>query len=131
MYEKGSLAIIIDDQGLNHVIPIDMVPKYIAEGKCTVKVEGLEDHVDLPFDPGDTYTVHAYIAPEGGPSFPEHKDPYPVWIYCIEGQKDMEIRGIRITLKAGDFTMIPTNVPHRALNYKASVMLSIGLENAT
>ena len=41
---NGTIAMIIDEVGRDHMIDMDLVNYYIAEGKYTVKVEGLEKH---------------------------------------------------------------------------------------
>lgn len=130
MFSKGNAAYYIDDDGLEHSIEISVVDRYIAEGKYTVKVEGLEDHIDVPMIITQPYTVHAYIAPAGARSFPTHQDPYPVFIHVVEGIKTMEIDGEAFHIYQGETMLIDTNVPHRALNTYASIMLSIGVESA-
>ena len=127
----GTAAYYIDEQGRDHQIPVFLIDKYIAEGKYTVKVEGLEDHYDVSHITTEPHTIHAYVAPKDAPSFPTHTDPYPVFIYCLEGVKAMEVNGFQVMINEGSVFKINTNTPHRALNTSASVMLSIGLENAS
>jgi glyoxylate utilization-related uncharacterized protein len=124
--QTGTLAKIIDEHGRDHEIELSTVDFYIAQQKYTVKVEGLENYFKeyLP------NTVHCYIAPAGAASFPFHRDPYDVEIYCIEGIKTMIIEGKKVTISKGESILIPANVLHRATNEYDSVMLSIGYENA-
>lgn len=127
MYEflqSGTVAKIIDDQGLDHDIDLLSVEYYIAQGKYTVKVEGLEQH----FVEYVSKTVHCFIAPAGAPSFPEHQDPVNVEIKCISGTKTLNVAGKDIELQQGESVFIPANTLHRATNKYASVMLSIGYE---
>lgn len=118
----GSLAMYIDEVGRDHKIDLLTVDYYIAEGRYTVKVEGLEDHFTeyLPC------TVHCYISPQHAPSFPDHQDPMNVEIKCLEGVKTLNIAGKDIELQAGETVFIPANTVHRATNKYASMMLSIG-----
>lgn len=127
MYEflqSGTIAKIIDENGLDHDIELLAVDRHIAEGKNTVKVEGLESYF-TEFHPR---TVHCYIAPAGAPSFPEHQDPYDVEILCIDGIKTMIIDGKETNINKNESIVIPANVPHRATNKHDSVILSIGYE---
>jgi len=130
MFHLGRTAYYIDDQGRDHEIPMMMVDRYIAEGKYTVKVEGLEDHYDVSHITTEPHTIHAYVSPKGAVSFPTHTDPYPVFIYCISGVKVMEVDGTEVNIHEGSVYKISSNVPHRALNKESSTMLSIGLEHA-
>lgn len=130
MYHLGTAAYYIDEEGRDHEIPMLLIDKYIAEGKYTVKVEGLEGHYDISHITTEPHTVHVYIAPKDAPSFPTHTDPYPVFIYCLEGVKEMEVDGSCVFINEGSVFKINANTPHRALNSSASVMLSIGLEDA-
>lgn len=128
MYHHGSAAYYIDDQGLDHPIPVEIVDRYIAEGHYTVKVEGLEGMYDISQITSKPHTVHMYVSPGGAISFPKHTDPYPVFIHVLEGVKVMEVDGEIKTIHQGDTLEIPANTPHRALNEYDSVMLSIGYD---
>lgn len=127
MYEflqHGTAAKIIDEQGRDHDIELSVVDYYIAEGKYTVKVEGLESYFNEYFPK----TVHCYIAPAGAPSFESHADPYDVEIKCINGIKTMIVDGEKVLIREGERILIPANVLHKATNEYDSVMLSIGHE---
>lgn len=91
----------------------------IAEGKYTVKVNGME-HL-YPNSP----SVHMFISPAGAISFPEHIDNENLKILCIEGEKGFEVAGERYNLKPDEYCDVPKGVPHRAINEKYSVILSI------
>lgn len=127
MYEflqNGSVAKIIDELGRDHDIDLLTVDYYIAEGKRTVKVEGLENYFAeyLPC------TVHCYVSPAGAASFPDHQDPMDVEIKCLEGIKTLVVAGKEVELHPGESIFIPANTVHRATNKYASMMLSIGHE---
>ena len=118
----GTQAMIVDEEGRDHVIDLMSVDYYIAQEKYTVKVEGLEKYfTDYLPD-----SVHCYIAPKDAPSFKEHTDPVDVTIHCLEGTKSMIVDGKEIEITKGKSTLIPKNTRHRATNKYSSVMLSIG-----
>ena len=128
---KGSNSFFIDDDGRDHVIPLFSTSRYIAEGKFTVKIEGLEKHYkSITHDLGITkkHTVHLYVSPKDSKSFPTHTDPIDVFIYVIEGTKVMEVNNFAHTIKEGEYISIPAGTPHRAINNYNSTMLSIGVE---
>ena len=128
---KGSKAYYIDDQGRDHLIPVLSVGKYIAEERYVVKVEGLEDcfrHVTEELNIQDKYSVHCYISPPFGVSFPEHSDPIDVFIYCLQGSKTMMVNQEIIIIEEGSHIKIPAGTPHHAMNVEPSIMLSIGIE---
>lgn len=112
----------IDTDMKDYPITATEVEYYIAEGKQTVKVEGLENYLPqfLP------RTVHCFIASAGAPSFPEHTDLTDVTILCIDGIKTVEVKGIEYEIHKGASLEIATGVPHRATNKYDSIMLSIG-----
>jgi quercetin dioxygenase-like cupin family protein len=128
---KGSTSFFIDNDGRDHVIPLFSTSRYIAEGKFTVKIEGLEKHYkSITHDLGITkkHTVHLYVSPKDSKSFPTHTDPIDVFIYVIEGTKVMEVDNFTHTIKEGEYISIPAGTPHRAINNYNSTMLSIGVE---
>lgn len=128
---KGSNSFFIDDQGRDHTIPLFSTSRYIAEGKFTVKIEGLEKQYEsIAHDLGITkkHSVHLYISPKDSKSFPTHTDPIDVFIYVIEGTKVMEVDNFTHTIKEGEYICIPAGTPHRAINNYNSTMLSIGVE---
>jgi quercetin dioxygenase-like cupin family protein len=128
---KGSNSFFIDNDGRDHHIPLFSTSRYIAEGKFTVKIEGLEKHYkSITHDLGITkkHSVHLYISPKDSKSFPTHTDPIDVFIYVIEGIKTMEVDKSIHTIKAGEYISIPAETPHRAINIHDSTMLSIGIK---
>ena len=120
----GNAAKVIDEQGKDHEIDLLAVARYIAEGRYTVKVEGLEGH----FSEYKNKTVHCFVAPKGATSFPDHRDPCDLEIHCLEGTKTMIVDGTPVAIPAGSMIFIPAYVLHRATNEHASVMLSVGYE---
>jgi len=73
-------------------------------------------------------SAHVFMAPAGGYTFKPHTDPDDVLIYVVEGEKGMVVETTVYDLKAGDSLFIPANTPHYAVNNKASIMVSLGLE---
>ncbi|BAQ02594.1 hypothetical protein AVU38_gp066 [Ralstonia phage RSL2] len=100
----------------------------------TIKIEGMEKISKKVFDALKQFshdgpvTCHVFIAAENAPSFPDHTDPDGVLIYVVDGVKNMFVDGKFITLNAGQSVFIPPGTPHRAVNYSASVMMSVGFE---
>lgn len=115
---------IIDEVGRDHMIDMDLVNYYIAEGKHTVKVEGLEKYFKEYFP----NTVHCFVSPKNASSFPEHCDPVDLTIVCIKGIKTLKVKGEDVFLKEGERIFLPANTPHQATNLYNSTILSIGYE---
>ena len=128
---QGSKAYYIDDQGRDHSIPVFSVGKHIAEERHVVKVEGLENSFkDVAKKLGiqDNHSIHCYISPPFGVSFPEHTDPIDVFIYVMQGTKTMMVEEELFIIDEGHHIHIPAGTPHRATNTEPSIMLSIGIE---
>jgi mannose-6-phosphate isomerase-like protein (cupin superfamily) len=116
----------IDQDNLDHQISIEEGMLKAAEGKYTVKFEGL----DYMFpNLTESATIHCYISPKGAPSFPPHRDPYAVIIYVLEGTKSIEIEGKEQYIVEGCDVLIPPDVLHRATNKHDSIILSLGFED--
>lgn len=116
----------IDQDCLDHPISIEQGLLKVAEGKYTVKFEGL----DYLFpELTQSATIHCYVSPKNAPSFPPHKDPYPVIIYSYKGTKSIEIEGKEHYIVEGCDVLIPENVSHRATNKEDSIILSLGFEH--
>jgi len=118
----GTIAMYIDELGRDHIIDLMSVDYYIAQGRYTVKVEGLENFFQ------ESGTVHCYIAPKDAPSFNSHADPVDVRIKCLEGIKTLVVDGKPVELYPGESVFIPKGTLHQATNRYDSVMLSIGNE---
>lgn len=128
---KGSKAAFIDNEGRDHEIPVLSIGRYIAEERFVVKVEGLEHefkHIVDEIGITEDYSIHCYISPSMGKSFPEHTDPMDVFIYVLEGYKVMMIDGDMFGIEDGSWIKIEANTPHYAMNVEPSIMLSIGIE---
>ncbi|MBT4796155.1 MAG: cupin domain-containing protein [Candidatus Marinimicrobia bacterium] len=119
LLDNGGPFFYIDDKGLDYPLTKEGAAYKIAENKYTVKIEGLEYLVP------ESASVHGFIAPAGAKSFPTHTDLVDLKIRCIEGTKGFEVEGVKYTLEAGNYVLVPKGVEHRALNVKASIMLSI------
>lgn len=138
LYEQG-LVFTIDVEGRDHrELSRD---SYLRNrfGRTT-KVEGIERlNKDLwnfcniivngPQRAQGPFSCHLFIANEDDPSFPDHTDPDGVFLYVVKGQKTMVVDGKIYTLEKDQTLYIPPGTPHHAVNYQASVMLSIGFDN--
>lgn len=100
----------------------------------TIKIEGMEkinrhvwDQLKRLCHDGPT-TCHVFIATENSPSFPDHTDPDDVVLFVVSGEKIIVIDEVVHILGAGQSITIRAGTVHRAINKKASVMLSIGFE---
>lgn len=82
----------------------------------------------LKFNHRGSFSAHLFIAPQDGFTFNEHTDPDEVVICVLDGEKTMVVDGAVHKLKAGDVLLIPADVKHYAVNHKASIMISLGLE---
>jgi len=106
----------------------------ILENGGAIKIEGMEKISKKVFDALKKFshdgpiTCHVFIAAQGAPSFPDHTDPDDVLIYVVDGVKTMVINHIDLPLNAGQSVMIKAGTIHRAINHRASVMMSIGFE---
>lgn len=100
----------------------------------TIKIEGMEKISKKVFDAlkqidhHGPVTCHVFIASQNAPSFPDHTDPDDVLIYVVDGVKTMCIDHIDLPLSVGQSIFIKAGTLHRAINHRASVMMSIGLE---
>lgn len=136
-YEQG-LVKAIDKDGLQHTL--NNAGEYFkhAHLKSTIKIEGIERLNKTLFEMVNRaarsvlhdgpVSCHCFIAKQSSPTFPEHQDPDGVMLYVIEGTKVMNTPGEQHFLRAGCILTMAPNVPHRAENRDASVMLSIGFE---
>ena len=120
--QNGTIAMIIDEQGRDHVIDLLSVDYYIAQQTHTVKVDGLENY----FTEYKPSTVHCYVSPKGAASFKTHTDPVDVEIKCLEGIKTLIVDDKEIDITQDGSVIIPKNTKHRATNKYSSTMLSIG-----
>lgn len=123
--KQGSRAFIIDNQGRDHEIPLDIIDVYIAKQEETVKVEGLEKVLT---EYNRCSTIHCFIAAVGSYSFPEHSEPYPTEIICVSGTKTIVIDGIEHTLQEGQSILMRADTPHYATNRYDSIILSLGYD---
>lgn len=136
-YEQG-LVKAIDEAGRQHTL--NNAGEYYkhAQLKSTIKIEGIERLNKTLFEMVNRaarsvlhdgpVSCHCFIAKQGSPSFPEHQDPDAVMLYVIEGTKVLNAHGEQYFIRAGGIVTMAPNVPHRAENRDASVMLSIGFE---
>lgn len=120
----GTRALLVDEHGQDHDIPLDVIELYIAQGKHTVKIEGMENK--LPFEDRGK-TIHVFISPMFAYAFGEHKEPYDVLLKVIQGSKTIVVDSVEQTIETDGEFLIPANTPHYATNKSDSVMLSIEL----
>ena len=117
--QNGTDFYFIDDKGLDYKIEQPEAVIKVAEGRHTVKVEGLESFYDYG------KTVHGFISPAGSVSFKTHVDPVDLDIKCLHGRKWMDVSGVIRYATEGVVIFVRNNVPHRAINTCRSVSLSI------
>ncbi len=56
-----------------------------------------------------TVTLFAFDEDQG---LSEHTAPYDAMVYVLEGEVEVTISGMRIMLKKGEMTIMPTKEPH-------------------
>ena len=56
-----------------------------------------------------TVTLFAFDEKQG---LSEHTAPYDALVYVLEGEVEIKIGGKAVTLKEGEMTIMPANVPH-------------------
>ncbi len=135
-YEQQLVKTVVNGQSRT-ILSIDDLSNYFGADR-TIKVEGMErlseplhrfvKRVARWTDHDGPVSCHLFSASVGSESFPTHTDPDDVFIYVVTGTKHMEVDGKEYKLLAGQAIFIPHDVPHRALNTEASIMLSVGLE---
>jgi len=139
-YEQGYVK-SLDAQGSYTELSTGSCLKSQAD-KRTIKIERMEclsanmksliEQVTDSVKNVGFVSVHAFIAEEGSVSFPIHHDKETVVIVPIEGTKTIEliydgyVRSYELLEGMG--LLIPAGVYHKAVNDKASVMLSFGIE---
>lgn len=134
-YEQRMVS-IINTKG--EQIPLSSFSELYSHSPSTVKIEGFErysrDVWNICIRYANEYkhngpvTCHIFLSQEDAPSFPVHTDPDDVIIHCIDGTKCMEVNGVYVEVEANTSLLIRANTPHRALNNKPALMMSIGLE---
>jgi quercetin dioxygenase-like cupin family protein len=136
-YEQGMVKAIIEGGKQLTLVNAAEAREHYQHG-C-IKIEGMEKLNQKVWDfcqliRSDTgknqpFSCHVFIANEKAHSFPDHTDPDGVFLYVVEGEKTIVLNDTdEITLKKRGSTFIPAGTVHRAINRKASVMLSIGFD---
>ena len=105
----------IDDDARDHEITKEQAIIKIAQGKYTVKLNGLESIYS------NYKTVHAFFSPANSVSFPEHMDFEDLKILCVSGNKGFEVL-------PGESCSVPKGINHRAINELDSIILSIEVD---
>ena len=135
IYDQKLIS-VIDEKGRQ--IFVDNLGELYSYTPCTIKVEQMEKYNSSIFDycqqlsikhnhQGPT-TCHAFRSFRQSKSFNLHTDPDDVIIYCIFGEKQMVVNGIKYTILPNESLHIPANTPHQAINENESLTLSFGLE---
>jgi len=58
-----------------------------------------------------------------GQNLSEHTAPFDAMLYVIDGEADLEITGEKVTVKKGEFLILPANLPHTLKAVKKFKML--------
>lgn len=76
-------------------------------------------------------SVHMYVTPDGGCSFPMHKDDRHIFIRMLYGSKIIicveNNNEVPYMLNSGDWMHIPFGIDHRAVNCGPSISISFGI----
>lgn len=56
-----------------------------------------------------TITLFAFA---NGQGLSEHSTPYDAYVEILDGKADITIGGKKVTAAAGDFLIMPANIPH-------------------
>ena len=62
---------------------------------------------------------------EAGSNLPLHHHPHEQITFILEGELEMTIGGETMTLRAGDYYVIHSNVPHSAVAHKACKLIDV------
>ena len=116
---QGRIFQYIDNDNKEHIINKYKFQYYFAQGKYSLKVEGLENYFKqyLP------KSVHLFVSPKNSKSFKLHKDPLDLIIKVIYGKKTMIVEDSEVLIE--DELFIKANTPHTGSNRFDSVTLSI------
>ena len=74
-----------------------------------------------------TVTLFAFDAGQG---LSEHTAPYDAMVYILDGEAQVTIAGILLSLKAGDATIMPANKPHALTAKNRFKMLLVMIKSA-
>ncbi len=91
---------------------LDLTAKALAEGISGRYVHG----ENLSFG-----LVHI----EKGSKLGLHHHPHEQITYMLEGEMEMEIGGKKILLTKGNYSVIPSNVPHSAIAYSDCTVIDV------
>lgn len=79
-----------------------------------VKVKQVIEGITGQYIHGDQ-TTFGLVEVKQGSMLPEHHHPHEQITFILEGELEMTIGGETMTLKAGNFHVIHSNVPHSAV----------------
>ncbi|MND22219.1 hypothetical protein D3C81_144650 [compost metagenome] len=133
-YEQQLVKIVHGNTVLDARSPMDV----LSHPDRIIKIEGYErlnrtlfqtckDLAEIMQHDGPV-TCHLFKSPAESVSFPVHTDPDDVYLYMVEGSKHLILDKVVHRLERWDSLLIPRDTPHKAVNFKSSLMLSFGLE---
>ncbi len=70
--------------------------------------------------PNGNITLFAF---DSGESLTEHTSPYEALVQIIDGQMEIKVGGTPYNVCAGEFILLPPNVPHGLIALQKSKML--------
>jgi quercetin dioxygenase-like cupin family protein len=76
----------------------------------------------LAKSPAGTITLFSF---DMGQGLSEHSAPYDAYVEILDGQAELTIGGKKVTASAGDFVIMPANIPHAVQSVSKFKMLLI------
>jgi quercetin dioxygenase-like cupin family protein len=70
--------------------------------------------------PEGTVTAFAF---DGGQALSEHSAPYDALVQMIQGAMEIKVGGVPHSVKAGEWLMMPADVPHSVEAMEPSIMV--------
>lgn len=133
-----------DEYGVEHETHIDEIQRILnaMKEKKTIIVKNMESYniqiMRAAKSLGEDTNVHMYLTPEGGESFPPHRDDRNVLIEMLWGKKDFLIYNEPmndgtyaalnpVSLEKGESLFLPRLYQHKAKPITASCLLSFGV----
>jgi quercetin dioxygenase-like cupin family protein len=76
----------------------------------------------LAKSPAGTITLFSFALGQG---LSEHSAPYDAFVEILDGQAELTIGGKKVTASAGDFVIMPANIPHAVQSISKFKMLLV------
>lgn len=70
--------------------------------------------------PNGNVTLFAF---DKGESLSEHKSPFDALVFMVDGKMEIKIGGKPFDVKAGEYILLPANIPHGLIAVEKSKML--------